>query len=205
MDKKKFEIELSKLPLRAIAAFAARCARRVRPLFGSHLPGGEAIEQAIVIAEQMAAGMTVTVDDAKAAAKAAAWAANDAANAGAQAECPATANAAAEEAAYSAVQAAFARSPADAAGAAVSADAAVTMISFAAESAGFDPKSDLEKTMLEDLLRLAAMGLGEADTLGPEIDVTPTGPLGPLWPEGEPEWFRRARATAEAMLAADNQ
>lgn len=200
MDKKRFESELSKLPQRAVVAFAARCARRVRPLFGSHLPGGEAIEQAIVVAEQMAAGTNVTVDDAKAVAKAAAWAANDAANAGAAAKCPSTANAAAKSAA---VEAAYARSPAEAASVAVSADAAVTMASFATESAGFDPRSDLEKTMFEDLRLLAALDLGEANTLGREIDVTPTGPLGPLWPEGEPEWFRRACAAAEAMLAND--
>jgi hypothetical protein len=201
MDKKKLESELSKLPARATAAFAARCARRVRPLFGSHLPGGEAIEHAIVVAEQIASGVTVKDADAKAAAKAAAWAANDAANASAAADCPFTAVYAAKAAAYSAVEAAD-RSPA---GAAVAADEAVTYISYAEESAGFEPRIDTDRAMVEDLRRLAALDLGEPQTLRREIDAAPTGPLGPLWPEGEPEWFRRACATADAMLATDDR
>ncbi len=54
---------LSTLPVRALAAFAARCARRVRPLFGSHLPGVDAVEYAIVVAERFASGVTVTEDE----------------------------------------------------------------------------------------------------------------------------------------------
>lgn len=198
MDRKKIEGELSKLPARATAAFAARCARRVRPLFGSHLPGGEAIEHAIVVAEQIASGVTVKDDDAKAAAKAAAWAAHAASNAAAAADCPSTAVSAAQAAAYAAVEAADC-SPA---GAAESADAAVAYVSYADESAGFSPESDTERAMVEDLRRLAALRLGEPQTLGREIDTTPTGALGPLWPDGEPEWFRRACTAAEAMLSA---
>jgi hypothetical protein len=201
MDRKKVESELDKLPARATAAFAARCARRVQPLFGSHLPGGEAIEHAIVVAEQLASGINVKDDDAKAAAKAAAWAANDAANAAARADCRATTLYAAQAAAYSAVEAAD-RSPASAA---ESADEAVTCVSYADEFAGFAPESDTERAMFEDLRRLADLDLGDPQTLGSEIDATPSGPLGPLWPQGEPEWFRLACAAAEAMLANDNQ
>lgn len=202
MDRKKIEGELSKLPARATAAFAARCARRVRPLFGSHLPGGEAIEHAIVVAEQIASGVTVKDDDAKAAAKAAAWAAESAVNAAAAADCPSITVHAAQSAAYSAVQAAVAQSPAEVAGAAESAESAVAYVSYAKESTGFTPESDVQRAMSEDLRRLAALYFGDPQTLLCEIDVTPAGPLGPLWPDGMPEWFRRACAAAEAMLSA---
>ena len=59
--------------------------------------------------------------------------------------------------------------------------------------------------MFEDLRRLADLDLGDPQTLGREIKVMPAGPLGPLWPEGVPEWFRLACAAAEAMLANGNQ
>ncbi|HVW38718.1 MAG TPA: hypothetical protein VHB99_15495, partial [Pirellulales bacterium] len=118
--------------------------------------------------------------------------------AAATADCPSIAVHAAQAAAYAAVEAAD-RSPA---GAAESADAAVAYVSYADESAGYAPESDTERAMFEDLRRLAALDLGDSQSFGREIDVTPTGPLGPLWPDGEPEWFRRACAAAEAMLSA---
>ncbi len=53
--------EMRKLPLRAIVAFAARCARRVQPLFNAWGNDEEivAIEEAIEAAEQYATGVAV--------------------------------------------------------------------------------------------------------------------------------------------------
>jgi len=203
MDHKASESELGqlrKLPVRALAAFAARCARRVRPLFGSHLPGVDAVEHAIVVSERFASGVAVTDDDAQAAAKAAAWAANASVNAAAAASCPSTAFYAARFAAYSAADAAVTRSAADAASAAESAYSAAALLSFAAGPA---PRTDTDRAMSGDLRRLVDLDLGDMRTLGREIDATRAGPLGALWPEGEPEWFHRACATAEAMLSND--
>ena len=46
-----------------------------------------------------------------------------------------------------------------------------------------------------DLDRLIALNPGEPDALGAPIDPSEAGPLGPLWPQGVPEWYTEA-ATA---------
>ena len=43
-----------------------------------------------------------------------------------------------------------------------------------------------------DLDRLIGLKLGEPDTLGAPIDQSESGPLGPLWPRGMPEWYTEA-------------
>jgi hypothetical protein len=169
-------------------------------LFGPHLPGVEAVEHAIVVAERFASGVTVTADAADAAAKAAAWAANESANAAAAAHCPTTAFYAARFAAYSAADAAVTRSAVDAAGAAESAYSAAALLSF---TAGPAPRTDTDSAMYGDLRRLVDLRLGDMKTIGRQVDATSAGPLGALWPFGEPEWFLRACATAEALLSND--
>jgi hypothetical protein len=41
-----------------------------------------------------------------------------------------------------------------------------------------------------DLSRLIELNLGAPGQLGQPIDVTESGPLGPDWPNGAPEWYR---------------
>ena len=43
-----------------------------------------------------------------------------------------------------------------------------------------------------DLDRLIALNLGQPGTLGAPIDPSEAGPLGPLWPQGVPEWYTEA-------------
>ena len=43
-----------------------------------------------------------------------------------------------------------------------------------------------------DFKRLKALGLGKPGTVGQPIDPSQNGPLGSLWPHGEPEWYRKA-------------
>lgn len=54
---------LGRLPLRALIAFSARCARRVQPLWGAlSPPEREQLERALEIAEQVALGVQSTGD-----------------------------------------------------------------------------------------------------------------------------------------------
>ncbi len=67
--------ELEQLPLRAIVAFAARCARRVLPICADYFKargGLAAIDGAILVSERFSAGADITESAAWAAA---AWAA----------------------------------------------------------------------------------------------------------------------------------
>jgi hypothetical protein len=43
-----------------------------------------------------------------------------------------------------------------------------------------------------DLDRLIALNPGAPDALGAPIDPSEAGPLGPLWPQGVPEWYTEA-------------
>ena len=185
------EEDLKKLPLGAIVAYAARCARRVQPLYAravgiAELPKHEAtVEGAISLAEEFclshvvgAAAYDAAYDartaahaaDAKEAAHAAAGAARAAAYAFDLPKCavydrPVYASRVATEAADAALAAARAAAQA-------SADAAAVL---AAARADFD--------------RLLARNQGAYPELGQPLDPTESGPLGPLWPAGPPQWF----------------
>jgi hypothetical protein len=167
------EDRLKALPLRAIVAFAARCARRVQPLTSS-LPehGRDAVERAIQVAEGFACGDDLTGAAARAADVAAdAWADADAADAAADAA----------RAAANAARAAAWAADADAATAARAADAADAAADAARAAA--DAAADAL-----DLNRLIALNLGRPGTRGSPIDPSEAGPLGPLWPNGAPDW-----------------
>jgi hypothetical protein len=43
---------------------------------------------------------------------------------------------------------------------------------------------------VSDFNGLLALNLGQPLTLGQPIDPSETGPLGPLWPDGSPDWYR---------------
>ncbi|MEO1009164.1 MAG: hypothetical protein AAFX79_11400, partial [Planctomycetota bacterium] len=103
MAKEITEKDLLKLPRLARVAFAARCARRVQPLYRVLWPGApekhvQALDHAATLAERFANGAPASVDE-LAAAHAAAHAADAAARAAARAAAAAHAAAAAAHAA----------------------------------------------------------------------------------------------------------
>ncbi|MBV8267584.1 MAG: hypothetical protein JO252_14765 [Planctomycetaceae bacterium] len=178
---------LAQLPHHAAVAFAARCARRVQPLTHA-LPqqGRDAIDRASESAEAFAKGTADAAADAAAARADAARA--DAARADAEAAVAAKAAGAARAGAEAAWADAADVARADAAGAAAAWAAAAALVAGAAaadEAAAWAAASS-------DLDRLIALKRGEPDTLGAPIDQSEAGPLGPLWPQGMPEWYTQA-------------
>jgi hypothetical protein len=89
---------------------------------------------------------------------------------------------------------------ADAANAARAADAAraaaaradVTAAAAADWAAAAADRADAWAAASSDLDRLIALNPGEPDALGAPIDPSEAGPLGPLWPQGVPEWYTEA-------------
>lgn len=184
------EDDLKTLPLRAIVAYAVRCAKRVQPLYAgaAWLPGfaehEAAVERAISLAQNFCLGQDVSaIDDAvaaAAAAEAAAWVAADAAKA----------------AAFAAAYAAYAANAANAATYAAdeAVDAAIAAADAEAEAyADDDLCADNTRVAARaaktDIDRLLQLNLGTYPELGQRIDPTENGPLGLLWPEGPPEWY----------------
>src|SRR5512135_813846 len=183
--------QLAKLPLRAIVAFAVRCARRVQPL-GHVLTEYRQVEveDAIASAERFARGGKAihaagaaarAADAARAAARAVDAARAAAAKAAADSDWVDAADAEAEAAWADATVRAAAACAARAANAAA-ADAAAEDTTRAAWDTG-------RAAARGDLHRLLALELGRPGTLGKPIDPTEEGPLGPLWPGGTPAWY----------------
>src|SRR5512135_3250380 len=202
--------QLAQLPLRAIVAFAVRCARRVQPLghvLTEYRPvevedaiasaegfarGGKAVRAAGAAARAADAARAAAraVDAARAAAaKAAAdsdWVdADDAEAADAWAEAPVRA----ADAAACAARAANAGHAADIAAADASAAGADADTARAAWDTGRDAARDAARG---DLRRLRALDLGRPGTMGKPIDPAEQGPLGPLWPDAAPDWYTKA-------------
>ena len=181
-----FIIDLGRLPPHAIAAYAARCAKRVQPLFrraGVSPEVAASLERAIGAAERIASGHVLSVDDTAAAGEAEAAAA---AAAGVPAACQAAraaafaarAACAADQAPYAAE--AFGGDAARAAHAATVAAVDSATASDAAHYADYAARADYE--------RLVLLNRG-APPLGQPIHCSEDGPLGPLWPEGKPSWL----------------
>src|SRR5512135_3211581 len=202
--------QLAQLPLRAIVAFAVRCARRVQPLghvLTEYRPvevedaiasaegfarGGKAVRAAGAAARAANAARAAAraVDAARAAAaKAAAdsdWVdADDAEAADAWAEAPVRA----ADAAACAARAANAARAADRAAADASAAGADADTARAAWDTGRDAARDAARG---DLYRLRALDLGRPGTMGKPIDPAEQGPLGPLWTDAAPDWYTKA-------------
>jgi hypothetical protein len=224
VDREELERELKKFPPRAIVAFAARCARRVQPLFSALSDRDiEAVDRAIAIAELCASEASTgreEADSAVAAATAADAAANRDANTFyAAGDIADTTNAAynvfAAASTAANVSADAARAAADAARAAAAAD--VADVAYAAASSAYAAAgaaaaaaavyaaaaaaNDVWLAISADLQRLAALSPNEPKNRSFVVDPNPFGPLGPLWSEGEPEWFRQFKAKAEAKAA----
>ncbi len=181
--------ELKQLPLRALVALAARCARRVQPFFTFPDDHPEkqrhvaAVELAIRTAEEFAKGIPVTAPDAARAASDAAasasinyfaarvaslslGAASKASDAAAASDAVQYAAGCASGAVWEAARAAW-----DAARAAGDArDVYHAWFTAAAASRS-------------DFSHLRELALGRFPELGEPVDSSEDGPLGPLWPE----------------------
>jgi hypothetical protein len=202
MQLPDFTVEqLKALPLRAIVAFAARCARRVEPL--AQLPEGHpqresrrgAVEAALRMAEAFAKGADGPPDGS-------AVEAADASRgvAGGPAGCADAATAAAE-AAHAAAAAWQLTSPGETDRSApgelktaearkflggltyVTADlaalAAFTAAADAFTAVGYH-NEDFVNAAMNDYDRLVRLGLGRFPEAGAPVDPSPGGPLGPL-------------------------
>jgi hypothetical protein len=190
--------DLAKLTLRAMAAYAARCARRVQPLFEAIKArlGAEtsfAVERGISLAERFA--QTTATPDVESVTKAAEDV-NAAANAAADAGRPYLP---AHSAAYSAAEAtayAICAAYGVAAPEAVPTPVAAARAAKAARAA-YDSDA-LIKACIHDYRILRQLSGHASGTLGDPIDSES---LGPLWPEGEPEWFSAGDTVGPAGLA----
>ena len=169
---------LARLPRRAVIAFAARCARRVQPLTHA-LPqqDRDTIDWGLASAEAFAKGAAAARADTRADARAAAARA---------------AAARAADAAWTAARAATTAWAADARAAAAAADWAANAAAAADWAANAADWADARAAAASDLDRLIALNPGEPDALGGPIDPSEAGPLGPLWPQGVPQWYTEA-------------
>jgi hypothetical protein len=191
--------QLKVLPLRAIVAFAARCARRVEPL--AQLPEGDprregrrqAVEAALLMAEAFARGSDAPPDESVVAAV------DAISDAGGESAGPAAVSAVAQaaHATSSAWHAGFrlegkiaatAEHPAQvvespSAFAHVTADIAA-MNAFTAAADAFLSVGHRNEAFvgagLRDYQALVRLGLGRYPDLGAPVDPSPDGPLGPL-------------------------
>lgn len=168
--------ELQSLSRRGMTAYACRNARRVQPLYEplvreSRWTHIDAVENALAMAERFVSGGSPTVD---------ATELRSAATMTAKAHSVAYTNhaSAASAAIDSAVDAAAcAAAAADPATAAYSAASSAAALSAAARSAA-----------RRDFTTLVCLKHSSAPELGEPIDLSDNGPLGPLWPNGEPDW-----------------
>ncbi len=190
--------QLKVLPLRAIVAFAARCARRVEPL--AQLPEGnaqresrrEAVEAALRMAESFARDTDAPPDESVIAAiDASREAGGEPANEAAASAIAQTAHAAAS-AWNTRAQAEEGRTPGKhtiEAGRSLGALTHVTadlaaMNAYTAAAAAFlsvgYSNEDFVDSALKDYDTLVRLKLGRYPELGAPVDPSPGGPLGPL-------------------------
>jgi hypothetical protein len=160
--------EIEELPRWAMVAFAARCARRVQPLFEARWPDApservRAVDRAIGMSEQAGAMAAASAGNARAFADAARAARADATTEGA---------ATVAQAATYAARAAEAADPAYTTGTVLAAARAAAVYGWATSAA-----------IRRDFEHLRAAASAESWT-----DRTPVPPafFGPLWPDGEP-------------------
>jgi len=181
--------DLGRLTMRANVVFAVRCAQRMRPCF--NIPADAPRRR-----EQMAA-----VD--AAISVAAAFCQDLPAEPGRAAAAARTAEVAAEETSeitgfsgYAAVRAAEAAACAEE----VIRDpggSSVTEVVAAAFGAGRVLAANTDAFTLDvvvaalhaDMEKLLSMAHGTCENLGPPVDPSESGPLGPLWPAATPAWF----------------
>jgi hypothetical protein len=189
--------ELCKLPLRAIVAFAVRCARRVEPLTARlGEPSKDIVNNAIATAQAFANGVSLDMNTFDEAARAATRAADVVLYGSALGSTIGTHAANAARAAWAAAEtarAAHACIRAIGVGARAGADFEAKL---AAQTAGAADDAataaagvDAANAARADLSRLLGLNLGGPGESGQPINASESGPLGSLWPAGAPEWY----------------
>jgi hypothetical protein len=191
--------DLMKLSRRGMAAFAARCARRVQPLFDVQ-DREEAVREAIKVAENFANGGEGNF-----------WAAYNAAVATGgshgHSEPPAVSAGvssgssdrsgpwkAAEAACEAAGSAARTGSVHDDAAPTFAARAAAFAVAAAAAAGGASGGADAASAANIDYENLVKLGQVAYPEPGDAVDPFDSGPLGRPWLNGEPNWLRTAAA-----------
>jgi hypothetical protein len=179
--------DLSNLTLRGNVAFAARCARRIRPLV--HLPDDaparaarlQALDAAQQLAEDFARGEEVPAGLAQGVAAAAHEVAEDIYEvAGFAAYAPAHAVRGVFQAARAARgEASFVEVIAAAFGA--------SRVLIVNGGSGMEPF--ILAALRADFEALLRLRLGRPGELGASVDASEAGPLGTLWPAGTPPWY----------------
>jgi len=185
------EQEIAQLPRLAVVAFAARCARRVQPLFDGGEPERRALQDTIQYAESEGYGKYIPYHDACTAIEATVAAANDNTAANAANDANAYAANAAASAAVNAANAANANAN-DAAKANDAAREAAHAAIVANKAIG--AYAAVQRAIRSDFVRLM-----EAARRKNWTNATPV-PLeffGEMWPDGEPDWVSNAAQTAE--------
>jgi len=212
------EEELKALPLRAIVALAARCARRVQPLFNSrHSELIRTVDAAIAVAEEVASGKPVVradrlasaADEASSLADFSRWDARRAAHsrkkngfdaASSVADAAADFACAADAVALIDVSVALARAMYDATADLIGRDVyshIPYMVSSGMEScvdaaAYVQAGNALADATRADYELLLSTSRQASRKLGDPVDLGEKGPLGNLWPDGSPDGWQAA-------------
>jgi hypothetical protein len=184
--------DLGQLTLRANVAFAVRCAQRVRPCF--RLPANAprrreqiaAVDDAIGVATAFCRGLLEEAGRAAAAVRAAVVVAEETGEF-------------TRYSGYAAVHVASATAHAEKV-VRKTKDASTTEVVAAAFGAGRVVAANADAFALDlvvaalhaDLVKLLALAGGSNADLGPPVDPSESGPLGPLWPAGMPACYAPA-------------
>ena len=181
--------DLTQLTLRANVAFAVRCAHRIRPCFELPVDAPRrreqlaAVDGAIRVATAFCKGLPSEAGRAAAAVGMAVAVAEE--------TCEYT-----RYAGYAAVRAAEAAANAEEVVRNPS-DLGIIEVVAAAFGAGRVLAANADAHTLElvaaalyaDVEKLREQSPGSNEDLGPPMDPSESGPLGPLWPDGAPDWY----------------
>jgi hypothetical protein len=197
------EDDLLQIPLRAILAYVARCARRIEPLVVYHpafaakvLPN---VDIAIQIAEEFAMGGFVPVDKVRATVKGICWEEDpgeikvheisvNVAKTGIAAQFVAFA-------ALHAINAVESLPPNES-----YCNAVVKNALRATDEACAAADHSIDAVISSDYGKLYTCFHETFRTLGQPIDLTDEGPIGPLWPEATPRWYQEGVGNLQKRL-----
>jgi hypothetical protein len=183
--------DLGQISMRANVAFAVRCAQRMRPCFQlspdsqRHQEQTAIVDRAIRVAAGFCAGLPAEPGAAARVARAA--------EAVAEATYDTT-----NFAGFAALRAAEAAAHAEACVRSPSDESALEMVAAAfgaarvlAANADMFALEAVADALYADVEKLRSLTPGSSDVLGPPVDPSENGPLGPLWPAGAPACFAR--------------
>ncbi|MEK6236813.1 MAG: hypothetical protein N2C14_19065 [Planctomycetales bacterium] len=200
--------ELEHLPFRSVVAYAARCAHRVQPLNAQWVQDANSLGMvlwAIGVAEKFARDRPVLPEEY---------------DGEMEADVGRAALVADHESAYAAVYAlratVYAVLACNEEAAPYAAEAVASFAGLAAEGSGYgaaqaaksSPDDEdayaaahaaITQFARDDFEKLRALNLGEPRTMGESIDPSEQGPLGSLWPDGEPAWHAQESENLERM------